>query len=77
MKNDKLKKVKKYIFENEHYLFYSIVTSIILVFIMILYFRALSFAYNRDDNTFTIGYVTKRDTIIAFGLSLLLNIVYF
>lgn len=77
MKNDKLKKAKNYIFYKEHYLFYSILTSVILIFIMILSFMALNSAYNRSDNTFTIIDDTKRYTIIAFGLSLLLNIVLF
>lgn len=77
MKNDKLKKAKNYIFYKEHYLFYSILTSVILIFIMILSFMALNSAYNRSDNTFIIIEDTKRYTIIAFGLSLLLNIVLF
>lgn len=77
MKKDYAKKVKRFIFDNEHYLFYSILTSLILIFIMIFSFKALNTAYNRDDNTFTIVHETVTNTIVVFALSLLSNVAYF
>ena len=77
MKKNSLQKIKRFIFENEHYLIYSILTSVILIFIMIFSFKALNSAWNREDNTFTIVHDTVINTIVVFGLTLLSNVAYF